>query len=371
MRYIRLLLVILVLSPVLVHHAMAQVEFTDTEFDIATDWSDLVFYTLPESAQGADWSAMQVASGGNPDAYGETTITRATVPDGDVVTWAAMINDTLVWDPGHPDFRRIFRIDFNIDVRRAPATGSRVVTLAVRQGEYVWMAVARRVLFNEDGWLNKEIRNLRAEDFVRLPGSEAVVQGQPKHPDFTVDGDPVYFGIGTGMSCPATSNCAVTAPRNLDLDNLRVTVNRPLNINAGVTDAWFNQSTVGQGFFIVIFPDLGIVFLAWFTYDTERPPEDVEAILGDPGHRWVTAQGPFEGDTATLDVFLTEGGVFDAAEPEAVTNQDPIGTITIVWGDCENAWLTYDIDPPGVSGEFPLQRIALDNVPLCEALDDQ
>jgi len=33
--------------------------------------------------------------------------------------------------------------------------------------------------------------------------------------------------------------------------------------------------------------------MAWFTHDTERPDTGVEAILGEPGHRWLTAQGPY------------------------------------------------------------------------------
>ncbi len=139
-------------------------------------------------------------------------------------------------------------------------------------------------------------------------------------------------------------------------------------INPGLNDAWYNPATAGQGFFIIVFADVDYMFLAWFTYDTERPPEDVMAHLGEPGHRWLTAQGPYDGDTATLDVYLTEGGVFDMAEPPAVTGKDPIGTITIVWSDCENGVLTYDIDPPGVSGEIPIKRIVPDNVALCEAL---
>jgi len=141
------------------------------------------------------------------------------------------------------------------------------------------------------------------------------------------------------------------------------------NINPGVSDAWFSDLTAGQGFLIVVFPEQGIIFLAWFTYDTERPPEDVLALLGEAGHRWLTAQGPYAGDTAELTVYLTEGGVFDSAEPPAVTDVDhPLGTITIVWHDCEHATLTYDIDPPGVSGEIELRRIVPDNVALCEAL---
>ena len=53
-------------------------------------------------------------------------------------------------------------------------------------------------------------------------------------------------------------------------------------INAGLNDAWYNPLTDGQGFFITVFPELGKLSLAWFTYDTELPPEDAQAILGDP-----------------------------------------------------------------------------------------
>jgi len=137
-------------------------------------------------------------------------------------------------------------------------------------------------------------------------------------------------------------------------------------INAGMNDAWYNPATNGQGFLVTVFEDAGLVFLAWFTYDVERPPEDVTAILGDPGHRWVTAQGPYEGDTATLDVYISSGGVFDSPEP-VVPAPVKDGTMTIKWNDCTSATLTYDIASAG-QGEIPLQRIVNDNVALCEAL---
>jgi len=89
----------------------------------------------------------------------------------------------------------------------------------------------------------------------------------------------------------------------------------PLQINPGLNDAWYNPVTNGQGFLIAVFPDSKTMFLAWFTFDTDRPPGNVSAFLGDPGHRWLTAQGPYDGDTANLTIFVTEGGVFDAAEP--------------------------------------------------------
>ncbi len=60
-----------------------------------------------------------------------------------------------------------------------------------------------------------------------------------------------------------------------------------LKINAGLSDAWYAPATAGQGFFIIVWPQSGLLFLSWFTYDTERPPADVSAMVGDPGHRWL------------------------------------------------------------------------------------
>ena len=86
-------------------------------------------------------------------------------------------------------------------------------------------------------------------------------------------------------------------------------------LNSGLNDAWFDPTTNGQGFFVIVFPNITQVFIGWFTYDTERPPEGTEAELGDAGHRWVTAQGPFVGNSANLTLFVTQGGVFDGPEP--------------------------------------------------------
>jgi hypothetical protein len=71
-------------------------------------------------------------------------------------------------------------------------------------------------------------------------------------------------------------------------------------INAGLSDAWYQPATAGQGFLITVFPGIQQVFLAWFTFDTQRPPGDAGAILGEPGHRWLTAQGLYGGATANL-----------------------------------------------------------------------
>jgi plastocyanin len=139
-------------------------------------------------------------------------------------------------------------------------------------------------------------------------------------------------------------------------------------INAGISDAWDDPLTKYQGFFIIVWEDIQYIFLSWFTYDTERPPQDVTAVVGEPGHRWLTAQGPYEGDTATLDIYLSSGGLFNTPEPEPpVTSVDPVGTMTIVWSDCENGLLSYDMPDPGLSGDIELTRIHRGNVPACEA----
>ena len=141
-----------------------------------------------------------------------------------------------------------------------------------------------------------------------------------------------------------------------------------ISLNAGFNDAWYNPATDGQGFFITVFPDLGVVSLAWFTYDTELPAENVTARLGDPGHRWLTAQGTFDGNTANLTIFVTKGGVFDAVAPTASTDPAGDGTITLEFADCTEGMVNYTITSLGISGKIPIQRVVGDNIALCEAL---
>jgi hypothetical protein len=102
-----------------------------------------------------------------------------------------------------------------------------------------------------------------------------------------------------------------------------------------------------------VVPEIRQVFLAWFTYDTERPPQDVTATLGEPGHRWLTAQGPYSGDTANLTVYVTEGGVFDSATPPATT--DPAG-VHACWSSPTAATASTYVIPSRLAGEIPLQR---------------
>ena len=161
-------------------------------------------------------------------------------------------------------------------------------------------------------------------------------------------------------------------------DNLVITAvsekdgQAPFAMNAGLNDAWYNPLTDGQGFFITVFPELGLVSLAWFTYDTVLPGEGDTANLGDPGHRWLTALGPIDGNMAVMNIDITSGGLFDTATD--ITRTDPAGsdgTITLSFDGCGSGLVEYDITSINQQGSVPIKRITDDNVALCEALASQ
>ena len=119
----------------------------------------------------------------------------------------------------------------------------------------------------------------------------------------------------------------------------------------------------GQGFFITVYPDPEVLFLGWVTFDTVRPSEDVTANLGDPGHRWLTAQGKFSGSQAELAITNTLGGVFDSDTPEVTS--EPYGSILIQFENCESGTIIYDIPSLQFTGYIPIQRVAPDQLGQC------
>ena len=140
-------------------------------------------------------------------------------------------------------------------------------------------------------------------------------------------------------------------------------------INTGLNDAWYKPDTDGQGFFINVFPRLGVVSLAWFTHDTEPPADDMTANLGDPAHRWITAVGPIVGNQVLMNIEMTSGGLFDTATE--IHRTDPPGsdgTIILTFTSCNSGTVEYDIPSINRHGTVLIQRVANDNIALCEVL---
>ncbi|MDA3935068.1 MAG: peptidylprolyl isomerase [Gammaproteobacteria bacterium] len=143
----------------------------------------------------------------------------------------------------------------------------------------------------------------------------------------------------------------------------------PFVINEGIDGAWENPFTDGQGivFDVVDNENSNVVSAAWFTYDTELPPDDELDGFGSKQHRWFTLLGEFTpgSNTATLDIRLPSAGVFN--DPKTVTRGDPVGAATVTFFDCFNGQFSFEFfgdDQP--SGVFAIKRITA--APFCEML---
>ena len=179
--------------------------------------------------------------------------------------------------------------------------------------------------------------------------------------------DGIYY-----IGAIVTTEGDIDVSNNLEYDLPPIVVGDPpppFQINPGLNDAWYDPVTDGQGFFITVFPDLGLVTLAWFTYDTALPPEDATANLGDPGQRWLTATGQYADDQATLNIKTTSGGLFDTPAEVAEVTRVPDGTIYLTFESCNSGTVEYFIPSIAQNGIVPIQRVAGDNIALCEAFN--
>ncbi len=119
----------------------------------------------------------------------------------------------------------------------------------------------------------------------------------------------------------------------------------------GMTGTWYNPATDGQGMLLEYYPQEQLLLAGWYTYDfTDTSPQGAQPPL------WMTALGPVNGNTATLQVTLTRGGGFVAPTPVTSTN---IGTLTINASDCTHVTASYSLTINGQlrTGQFPMQRL--------------
>jgi len=130
-----------------------------------------------------------------------------------------------------------------------------------------------------------------------------------------------------------------------------------VNINQqGLTGAWANQATSGQGMVIELYPDLlsagtGYVFGTWYTFDT---------TAGGADHgRWYTYQASVTDGASQADVIIYQstGGTFDTL---GGTTTVAVGTGTIAFDSCTTGSFAYAFED-GRHGTIPLGRIMMNS----------
>jgi hypothetical protein len=135
------------------------------------------------------------------------------------------------------------------------------------------------------------------------------------------------------------------------------------SINPGLSGSWANPDIPGQGIFLDVDPEFGVIFLAWFTYQEET--EGSSAVIGYPKNQWLVAQGRVEPESsgAILDIIRTEGGLFDDPMP---VSQQTVGRMDLNFLDCTEAWMDFAFDDGSAQGHLQLTRIT--SAEVCETL---
>jgi photosystem II stability/assembly factor-like uncharacterized protein len=124
-------------------------------------------------------------------------------------------------------------------------------------------------------------------------------------------------------------------------------------LQRGLTGAWYDPRTSGQGFMVVVIPDIspgkGIVNGSWLTYDN--------VVGGAERQRWYTLSGPVvSGQTlVSMTIYQNTGGNFDAPPR---TTALPVGTATLSFDSCTSGQLVYSFtDGSGRTSTIPLTRL--------------
>jgi hypothetical protein len=126
----------------------------------------------------------------------------------------------------------------------------------------------------------------------------------------------------------------------------------------GITGAWYNPATSGQGLTIEVFPDVyapgtGILSAGWFTFSPG-------AAGGEAQQRWYSLQGAAKSTRTptVLTIYRNVGGRFGT--PPATT-ASAVGTAILRLTDCTHGELSYSFtDGSELSGSMPLARLTAD-----------
>ncbi|HVV96046.1 MAG TPA: hypothetical protein VHC92_02765 [Rhodanobacteraceae bacterium] len=124
----------------------------------------------------------------------------------------------------------------------------------------------------------------------------------------------------------------------------------------GLTNAWYNPATSGQGFQVVVSPgNTSYLFAAWYTFGSTAGGTDTQ--------RWYTFDSAIQpgATTAAVTIYRNTGGNF-LAPP--ITNAVAVGSGTLTFYSCTSGLFTYAFDD-GPSGSIPLLAL-MPNVECAE-----
>jgi hypothetical protein len=127
-----------------------------------------------------------------------------------------------------------------------------------------------------------------------------------------------------------------------------------------VEGSWLNDAVRGSGILFDYGPSIDQMFVTWVTHTVDReiptdpPPAD---DIGFTGHRWVNALLTLDGNVATGDMFVVEGGQFDTPADDNQRSR-VIGNITVTFSSCNSGVFEYTFDAPiNRSGSFDIVQL--------------
>jgi hypothetical protein len=138
---------------------------------------------------------------------------------------------------------------------------------------------------------------------------------------------------------------------------------------AGLSGAWFDPLTSGQGLNITRIDRSPTIFAGWFTFEAGNAPQNAA------GQRWYSLQGdirPDSAETVQLGIFETVGGAFTLPFP-AVTSRR-VGTATLRLTACDHLTMSYRFDAQAGAareGQLLLTRLSPANLSCVSALAAQ
>jgi hypothetical protein len=158
----------------------------------------------------------------------------------------------------------------------------------------------------------------------------------------------------------------------------------PFTFNPGLNGAWVADGVEAQGIFMEVFPSVGILFFAHFTFtdqvavaqaDKDRITTQSDGDggtrpqnhVGAPEQIWLTAYGNIpEGENfMNLKYENSTGGAFNAEEPQATTDTN-YGTGWIEGFGCNHILINWTL-PGGVMDTRDYHRLLNDGVPHCQS----